>query len=98
MSTFSFFNGFSFWNIGVISATFSSFGNSFFLMPSLIQFANSLQISLFARLPIFVGITPIAFLFSSNEVHILKMSPLVTKLKSNSFDGLNDNLVLVMQM
>ena len=51
-----------------MSAAFSSFGNSFFLIYSLIHFAKSLQISLFAKLTTFVGITPLIFFVESNEV------------------------------
>ena len=67
-----------------MSAAFSSFGNSFSLIDSLIQFAKSLQISLFAKLTIFVGITPLIFFAESNEVVTLEMSSLLTKFKSNS--------------
>ena len=61
----SLFSGSSFLNIGVISAAFSSFENSLFLIESLMQFAKSLQISLFADLTIFVGITSLVFLVES---------------------------------
>ena len=56
-----------------MSAAFSSFGNSFFLKDSLIQFAKSLQISLLVSLTIFVGIAPLLFFVESNEVIILEM-------------------------
>ena len=77
-------------------ASFSSFGNSFFLIDSLIRFAKSLQISLFANLTIFVGITRLVFFPESNEVIILEMSPLLTKLKSNRLIDLKTDLILSM--
>ena len=66
------------------TAAFSSFGNAFFLIDSLIKFAKSLQISLFASLTIFVGITPLVSFVESKQVIILEVASLLTKLKSNS--------------
>ena len=79
-----------------MSAAFSLFGNPFFLLDSWIQFAKSLEISLFASLTIFVGITPLVFFVESNEVIILEMSSLLTNLKSNSLIDLKTDLVLSM--
>ena len=50
------YNGSSFLNIGVISAIFNSFGNLFYFIHSLMQFARSLQICLFASFTVLVGI------------------------------------------
>ena len=44
-----------------MSAAFSSFENSFYLMNSFIQFAGSLQINLFSSLVLFLGTTPLVF-------------------------------------
>ena len=74
-------------------AAFSSFWDSFFLINSLIQFAKSLQISLFASLTSFVGVTQLDFFVESNEINILEMSSLLTKLKSNSLIDLKTDLI-----
>ena len=79
-----------------MSAAFSLFGNSIFLNDSLIQFAKSLQISFFASLIIFVGITPPVFFVESNEIIILEMPSLLIKLKSNTLTDLKTDLILSM--
>ena len=79
-----------------MSPAFNSFGNSFFLIESLIHFAKSLQISLFASLAILVTTTALVFFAESNEVIILDMSSLLTKLKSNSLIDLKADLILIM--
>ena len=89
-------NGSSFLNIGVISAIFSSFGNLFCCMHSLMQFARSLQICLFASFAILVGIAPLVFLVGSSGFMILEMSSLLTKLKSNNCLVSTDDLILIM--
>ena len=93
---FSLFSGSSFLNIDVMSAAFSSLGNSFFLIDSFIQLAKSLQISLFASLTISLGKTPIVFFVESDEVIILEISSLLTKLKSNSLIHVKTDLILRM--
>ena len=74
-------------------SAFSSIGNSFFLIDSLMQFAKSLKISLFASLPIFVVITPLVFFVESDEVIILEMPALLTKMKLNSPIDLKTDLI-----
>ena len=93
---FSLFSGSSFTNIGVMSAAFSSFGNLLFLIDSLVQFAKSIQISLFVILIIFFEITPLVFFVESHEVIFIEMSSLLTRLKSNSLTDLKTDLVLSM--
>ena len=85
-----------FFNIGVISAIFSLFGNLFSVIHSLMQFARSLQICLFASFTILVGIATIVFLVRSSEFMILEMSSLLTKLKSNNYVVSTDDLILIM--
>ena len=63
---------------------FTSFGNLFCFIRSLMQFSRSLQICLFASFTILVGITPLVFLVGSSEFMILEMSSLFTNLKSNN--------------
>ena len=70
-----------FLNLCVISAIFISFGNLFCFIHSLMQFARSLQICLFASFTILVGIALLVFLVGSNKFMILEMSSLFTKLK-----------------
>ena len=77
-------NGFSFLNIAVVSVIFSSFGNLFCFIHSLMQFASSLQIRLFPSFTVLVGIAPLVFLARSSELMILEMPSLFTKLKSNN--------------
>ena len=85
-----------------MSAAFSPCRNLFFLIDLLIQFTKplqislSLQISLFVSLTIFVGITPLVFFVQSNEVSILEMSSLLTKLNSNRLIDLKTDLILSM--
>ena len=74
-------------------SAFSSIMNSFFLIDLLMQFAKSLKISLFASLTIFVGITPLIFFVGSDEVIILEMPSLLTKMKLNSPIDLNTDLI-----
>ena len=88
-------NGSPFLNIGVISAIFSSFGNLFCFINSLMQFARSLQICLFASFTILVGIAPLVRLVGSSEFMILEMSSLLTNLKSNNCVVSTDDLILI---
>ena len=89
-------NGSPFLNIGVISAIFSSFVNLFYFTHSLMQFAKALQICLFARFTILVGIAPLVFLVGSSEFTILEMPSLFTKLKSNNCVVSTDDLIIIM--
>ena len=65
-------------------------------MHSLIQFAMSLQISLFASFIILVRIAPLVFLTGSSEFMILEMSSLFPKLKTNNCVVSRDDLILIM--
>ena len=85
----------SFLNIGVISAIFSTFGNLFCFRHSLMQFARSLQICLFASFTILVRLAPLVFLVASSEFMILEMSSLFTKLKLNNCVVPTDDLTLI---
>ena len=83
-------------NKAIISAIFSSFGNLLCFIHSLMQFARSLQIYLFASFTILIGIAPLVFLVESIEFMILEMPSRLTKLKSNNCVISTDDLILIM--